>query len=149
MKAGEKTLSKTLRACYYPEDDFRGYLSRCYHLDRQISCLQSPVQPKHSKSIQKAQIHVHINTYTHPPKKSAIWNTYIIQYICNNETLLINVEAIVHKPLIIWESSYAQQHFHIPTGPKHPFHTYPSSKDMYASGFDSNLCIKKKYKRKA
>lgn len=73
MKAGEKTLSKTLKAYYHPEgpaDDFRGYLSRCYHLDRQSSCLQSPVQPKHSKSIQRTQIHVHINTYTHtPPQK--------------------------------------------------------------------------------
>lgn len=71
MKAGEgRILPKALKAPSesHPSEDtnIRGYLSRCYHLDRQISCLhqQSPVQPKHSKSIPRAQIRVHTNTHT-------------------------------------------------------------------------------------
>lgn len=66
MKAEGRTPSEALKARYPSEDtNIRGYLSRCYHLDRQLSCLhQSPVQPKHPKSTQSSNVCTHKYTHT-------------------------------------------------------------------------------------
>lgn len=45
MKAKGRTLPKALKARYSSEDtDIKGYLSRCYHLDRQIDVCIGKVQ---------------------------------------------------------------------------------------------------------
>lgn len=69
MKAGEgRTLLKALKACYLSEDTNIGVqLSRCYHLDRQISCLhqQSQGQPINQFKIYPETSNTCIYKYTH------------------------------------------------------------------------------------
>lgn len=157
MKAEGRPLTKALKLCY-PFENIKGILKQ-----KLPSAQQSPVQQKYSKSIQRAQTHIHTNTHTQIVIKTTIviWNsvvmaviwekehdlrqqhTHILQKVHFSEALTTNTEATVHRPLVIQENSYTRSISVFLQNPNYPFTTHPSPKDTHVSRHDSSKIERK------